>query len=129
MANVKSSEFDLFDFFELTPVLLCIAGKDGYFKKVNPAVIDKLGFTREGLFARPIASFIHPEDKDLTHQRRTNLLDGKALHNFKNRYLTKTGNIVWLEWTSVYLRDKEIVFAIARDVTDRKQMEKEVEEK
>lgn len=33
----------LFAFFELTPNMVCIAGKDGFFKKVNPAVIKKFG--------------------------------------------------------------------------------------
>ena len=79
MANLRTSEFDLFAFFEMTPDLVCIAGKDGFFKKVNPAVIDKLGYTEEELFARPIASFIYTEDKDLTDESRTRLLSGKAL--------------------------------------------------
>ena len=124
-----SSEFELFTFFEMTPDLVCIAGKDGFFKKVNPAAIDKLGYTKEELYARPIASFIHAEDKDVTDQTRTTLLGGKALLNFVNRYVTKNGEIVWLEWTSIYFSDSEIVFAIAKDVTERKQIEKEVEEK
>ncbi len=129
MTNLQDPEFDLFAFFEMTPDLACMAGKDGYFKKVNQAVIRKLGYTEKELFARPIASFIHPEDKDLTNQRRAKLLEGKALLNFENRYLTKKGNIVWLEWSSIYFPHKEIVFAIAKDVTARKEIEKEVEEK
>jgi PAS domain S-box-containing protein len=127
--NLKNSEFELFTFFEMTPDLVCIAGKDGFFKKVNPAVIDKLGYTEEELYTKPIASFIYLEDKDLTYKSRTTLLSGKALLNFVNRYVTKNGEIVWLEWTSVYFSESEIVFAIAKDVTERKQIEKEVEEK
>ncbi|MDP4131329.1 MAG: hypothetical protein Q8939_14305, partial [Bacteroidota bacterium] len=50
-----------------------------------------------------------------------------TLLNFENRYLTKQGGVIWLEWTSVYSSDKEIVFAIAKDITGRKQIEKEVE--
>lgn len=127
--NLTNSEFELFTFFEMTPDLVCIAGKDGFFKKVNPAVIDKLGYTEEELYAKPIASFIFSEDKNLTQESRTILLSGKALLNFVNRYVTKNGAIVWLEWTSIYFSDSEIVFAIAKDVTERKQIEKEVEEK
>jgi PAS domain S-box-containing protein len=129
MASLKNSEFEVFAFFEMTPDLVCIAGKDGFFKNVNPAVIDKLGYTEDELYASPIASFIHPEDIDMTHQNRTELLSGKALLNFQNRYVAKSGEVVWLEWTSIYFSDKEVVFAIAKDVTERKQTEKEVEEK
>jgi PAS domain S-box-containing protein len=125
----KDPVFDLFTFFEMTPDLVCIAGKDGYFKRINPSVIDKLGFTKEELFERPISSFIHPDDRELTAQKRKSLLKGNTLLNFQNRYVTKNGATIWLEWSSIYVPDKEIVFAIAKDITERKLIDKEVEEK
>ena len=129
MTNLKDFPFKVSAFFEMTPDLVCIAGKDGFLKKVNAAVIDKLGYTEEELLANPIDSFIYPADKDLTRNQRAELLNGKVLLNFENRYVKKTGEIIWLEWTSIYFSDDEIVFAIAKDVTQRKQMEQEVEEK
>jgi signal transduction histidine kinase len=75
----------------------------------------------------PIATFIHPEDKDLTSNERSALLKGKLLINFENRYVTRQGETIWLEWTSIYFPDDEIVFAIAKDITKRKEIEKEVE--
>src|SRR3989440_6281543 len=126
---MKDPEFEMFTFFEMTPDLVCIAGKDGYFRKVNPAVINKLGYTQEELFSKPISSFIHSEDKDVTQRKRAKLLLGKTLMNFENRYVTKTGEIVWLAWTSIYFPDKEIVFAIAKDISERKQIERDIEEK
>lgn len=121
--------FEIFTFFEMTPDLVCIAGKDGYFRKVNRAVIEKLGYTKEELFASPIHTFIHPDDKEVTSRRRAQLLKGKPLLDFQNRYVGKTGKIVWLHWTSLYFPDQEVVFAIAKDVTERKELEKELEEK
>ena len=129
MSNLKNQESEIFALFEMTPDLVCIAGKDGFFKKVNPAVIKKLGYTQKELFAKPIASFIHSGDLEMTARERKKLLKGRALINFQNRYVARNGNIIWLDWTSIYLPDKEIVFAIAKDVTDRKQIEKDVEEK
>jgi PAS domain S-box-containing protein len=129
MTPLKSIGFEMFDLFELTPDLVCIAGKNGYFRKVNAAVIDKLGYTEEELFSKPISSFIHPDDKDLTQQERAELLEGKALLNFQNRYVAKNGQVFWFAWTSIYLPDKEVVFAIAKDITERKLIEKEIEEK
>ena len=120
---------DIFHFFEMTPDLVCIAGRDGYFKNVNAAVAAKLGYTKEELFARPIHSFIYEEDREHTHARREALLAGKALINFENRYVTKEGKLLWLQWTSIYVPEKEIVFAIAKDITERKLKEKEIEER
>jgi PAS domain S-box-containing protein len=121
--------FELFTLFEMTPDFVCIAGRDGYFKKVNPAVLAALGYSTEELYARPISSFIHPDDLALTSRVRQTLLNGKTLLNFQNRYITKAGVVIWLEWTSIYVPDQEIVFAIAKDITASKIREKETEEK
>jgi len=129
MTRLKRAEYEMFTFFEMTPDLICIAGKDGFFRKVNPSVIEKLEYTEEELFARPIHTFIHPDDKEVTARRRAQLLKGKALIDFQNRYVTKTGKTIWLNWTSVYFPEQEVVFAIAKDVTGRKETEKEIEEK
>jgi PAS domain S-box-containing protein len=123
---MNNFDFNLSDFFEITPDLVWIAGKDGYLKKVNTAVIEKLGYTEAELYANPISSFIHPWDREKTRLNRVNLINGEVLHNFLNRYVKKDGEIVWLEWTSIYFSDKEVVFAIAKDVTVRKQIEKDV---
>ena len=129
MSPLKTTEFEMFDLFELTPDLVCIAGRDGFLKKVNPAVTQKLGYSANELYASPVSSFIYPEDRDMTGQVRSNLLHGEALINFQNRYVKKDGAIVWLEWTSIYIADKEIVFAIAKDITQRKLQEQEIEDK
>jgi PAS domain S-box-containing protein len=126
---LPQSELNISTFFEMTPDLVCIAHRNGFFKKVNQAVVDKLGYTEAELMASPISFFIHPEDKQSTAQRRTELLKGKNLVNFQNRYVAKSGAIFWLEWTSIYFSDSEVVFAIAKDITERKQLEIEVEEK
>lgn len=129
MNLLRSTEFEMFTFFEMTPDLVCIAGKDGFFREVNRAVIEKLEYTKEELFARPIHTFIHPDDREITSRRRATLLKGKALVDFQNRYISKTGKIIWLNWTSIFFPDQEVVFAIAKDVTERKEIEKEIEEK
>lgn len=34
--------------------------------------------------------------------------------NFENRYLTKSGGIVWLSWTSMPINSEKLVYAIAK---------------
>ena len=112
-------------FFELSPDLLCIAGYDGYFKRINPSVSKLLGFTNEELFSKPISEFIHSEDREITAKVRQELLKSTPLLNFENRYITKSGEIVWLHWTSMPIESDEVVFAIAKNITHKKKLEEE----
>jgi PAS domain S-box-containing protein len=114
--------FDLEYYFEIAPDLLCIAGFDGYFKKINPAVSKTLGYTPEELFSVPINSFVHLDDQLLTSQKRSELIEGHSLLNFENRYLAKDGSIVWLSWTSVPIKRDSVVFALAKNLTYMKQL-------
>jgi PAS domain S-box-containing protein len=110
-------------FFELSPDLLCIAGYDGFFKRINLTVSKTLGYNDEELFASPINSFVHPDDQQLTASYRENLTKNMPLLNFENRYLTKTGEVVWLSWTSMPIENEQVVFAIAKNVTHKKKQE------
>lgn len=118
-----TSTFNLELFFELSPDLLCIAGYDGYFKRINPTVSKTLGYTNEELFAQPINTFVHPEDKHITAMNRENLTKNKPLLNFENRYVTKNGEVVWLSWTSMPIESEQVVFAIAKNITHKKKQE------
>ncbi len=110
-------------FFETSPNLLCIAGFDGYFKRINSAVSRTLGYSEAELLARPIRDFIHPDDHARTSKQRELILEGKPLLDFENRYVCKDGKVVWLSWHSVPVEDRELVYAIAKDISDIKARE------
>ena len=113
------------DFFNQSPDLLCIAGYDGYFKKINPAVSKLLGYTNEELLSKPINDFVYHEDKSTTVSARNSLRKQNSLVDFENRYLTKSGRIVWLLWTSYPIENKNLIYAIAKNITYKKQLEEE----
>ena len=119
----KRNPFELF--FELSADLLCIAGFDGYFKQINPAVSKLLGFTNEELMSRPINDFVHNDDKEMTGKVRSELIKGNPLFHFENRYVTKNGDTVWLSWTSMTVESDKLVFAIAKNVTHKKRLEED----
>lgn len=114
------AQFDFEYFVDLSPDLICIAGDDGYFKRINPAFASTLGYSTDELLASPINTFIHPEDRELTSRRRTQLFKGKSMLQFQNRYLTKMGKVVRLFWTCVHVERDGVVFAIAKDVSQLK---------
>jgi PAS domain S-box-containing protein len=121
----KSTQYSLQPFFELSSDLFCIAGFDGYLKRINPALCKVLGYTEEELLSRPINSFIHPEDVQLTDARRERLYNNKSLINFENRYITKNNEVLWFSWDAKPLKEKELVYAIARNITHKKEHEAE----
>ena len=112
-------------FFELSPDLLCIAGFDGYFRRINPVVSKLLGYTKKELLSRPISDFVHVDDKMITKASREVVLNNTPLMNFENRYVKKDGGIVWLSWTSMPAPDDQVVYGIAKDVTTKKKLEEE----
>jgi len=112
-------------FFDQSMDCLCIANYDGYFVKINPALIKLLGYTEEELKSKLISEFIHPEDRERTASFRERLKNNVPLVDFENRYVCKSGAIVWLHWTSIPLESKRLIYAIAKDITHTKTLEKE----
>jgi len=117
--------FDYDPFVQLSPDLICIAGYDGFFKKINPAVCKTLGFTMEELLSKPINEFVYSEDKDSTIESRENIKTSIPLINFENRYVTKSGEIVWLSWTSVGIEEQQLVFGLAKNITHKKRLDED----
>jgi PAS domain S-box-containing protein len=115
-------------FFTLSLDMLAIADlKTGYFLKLNPAWEKTLGFSREELQSRPMFEFVHPDDLQRTiDQNRTVRTGGQAL-SFENRYRCKDGSYRWLLWNATPDFERHVIYAIARDITERKLLEEERE--
>jgi two-component system sensor histidine kinase/response regulator len=103
--------------------MLCIAGFDGYFKRVNPAWKRVLGYTEEELLSRPYVEFTHPDDRRATVTQASKLSTGEEVIYFENRYLHKDGTFRWLLWTSTPYPELQVMYAAARDITERKAAE------
>jgi diguanylate cyclase (GGDEF)-like protein/PAS domain S-box-containing protein len=126
--TLRSLEAESTRFFELSRDMICVAGFDGYFKRVNPAFERTLGYSRRELLGRPFVEFVHPDDRDDTDVEVGEISDGgRATVHFQNRYVDKDGGAHWIEWTSVGVPDEERIYAVARDVTERKMLEQELE--
>jgi|TARA_R110000737_G_scaffold352882_2_gene400836 PAS domain S-box-containing protein len=120
---LQDTELDFEEFFNLSPELLCVVGFDGHFKRVNTAFQNVLGYTEEELEKKPLSDFIHENDRESTHKIRENLKNGTPLNNFENRYLSKSGEVLWLSWTSKLVPGKKLIYGLARLVNPKKEME------
>ncbi|SEI74183.1 PAS domain S-box-containing protein [Cyclobacterium xiamenense] len=121
--RVDSFRMDLF--FDLSLDLMCIAGFDGYFKKINPALKKVLGYSDEQLYTRSIDTFVHSEDLKRTSHARNTIVEGMPLMHFENRYLSREGETLWFSWTSVPDKEQQLIYAIAKNITHNKKVEEE----
>ena len=109
---------------EMSLDLICTSSFDGYFVQLNPSWTRVLGFELEELLTRPFVEFVHPDDLDATlAEVDKQAKSGQLVFNFQNRYLCADGSYRWLEWTSRPDYEANLMFAVARDVTERKQAE------
>lgn len=117
------AESDRDRFFDISLELLCIAGFDGYFKQLNPAWEAILGWTLDELKAQPLTRLVHPDDLPSTRAEQQRLRMGGAVVDFENRYRTRDGSYRWLSWRAVPVPERELIYAVARDIEDQKQVE------
>ena len=68
--------------------------------------------------------FVHPDDRDATKVEARKLSEqGLELLYFENRYFHKDGTLRWLMWTSTPSPEQQVIYAAARDITERKAAE------
>jgi PAS domain S-box-containing protein len=102
---------------------LCIAGFDGYFKRISPAFERTLGYAADEILARPCLSFVHPEDQEKTRREAQRIAEGTDTVTFENRYRCQDGTYKWMLWTSTAYAGRQLIYAAARDITARKEAE------
>lgn len=121
----KSSKgfYHIEKFFSLSPDLLCIANIAGYFERVNPAFTQILGYSIHELLSKPFVNFIYTEDVDNTKVELDKLSQGVDTIHFENRFLCKNGTYRWFSWKAYYETETGLLYAIARDITEKKELE------
>jgi len=113
-------------FFELSTDLLCVASGEGYLQRVNTAFIKTLGHSREVLLSRPFLEFVCSEDRASTQQQIQQLLAGKSISQFQNRWQHREGHLCWLEWnisSTTHPDGMVLLHGAAREITQRKALE------
>jgi PAS domain S-box-containing protein len=121
--ELESSREEMDRFFTLSLDLFCVAGFDGYFKRLNPVWERVMGWTTEELLSKPLLEFVHPDDREATIREIRNQQRGEAVLSFKNRYRCKDGSYRWLSWKSIPVEKESLMYAAARDITESKKEE------
>ncbi len=123
--RIKTDELDRY--FTGSLDLLCIADIKGYFRRLNPEWEKTLGYRVDELVGKLFLDYVHPDDLPATRKALDNLIDQNSILNFVNRYRCKDDSYRWIEWRSY--PSGELVYAVARDITDRILAEERLREK
>ena len=121
----KQTQEEIQRIYNLSTDMLGIIGENGYFKKINPAFEYLLGYSLDEMLAKPVADFIHSEDRAAMLAEAEGVVRGNIAKNFESRFVTKDGSYRWLAWNAVASASE--IYFVARDVTERKQSEERIQ--
>ena len=122
----RHSRKELDRLFEVSPEMIGIFGFDGRFKRLNPAWEKALGYPIDTLLSRQFIEYVHPDDIDATNAESAKLAIGERTIQFENRYRCTDGSYRWLSWSVIPVIEEELLYGVARDVTERKQAEEKI---
>jgi PAS domain S-box-containing protein len=111
--------------FELSLDLTCVIDFDGRYAAVNPAFERTLGYPPEQMLGRAFIDFVHPDDREASAGRFSDVLAGDEVAHFESRYVAQDGSERWLEWSARGVPEERVVYATARDVSERRRFHAE----
>lgn len=123
----KLAEEAINAFFDQSLVMLFIADMQNLkIVRVNNEVLRITGRTEEDIYSVPFIEFVHPEDRESAMKAMARLAEGKPLAGYRNRQLTADGETRLFEWNGVSDMERKLVYAMAQDITERRQAEEKL---
>lgn len=124
----KKTEEELQKIFDFTPDILMVLGKDGYIRKVNPALHKILGYTAEKMFSNSFEIYLHPDDKPVVEKWRNRNLERNEVDHYETRWRARNGEYKWFSWAVTPYLKGELHFVVGRDITQSKQQMNAIKE-
>lgn len=100
--------------------VICSLDAEGHFVTVSRACEDVWGYTAKELVGTPYLDYVVEGDREASMAVAGKVLNGEQVFGFENRYRKKDGRTVHLQWTSRWSETEQLVFAVARDISDSK---------
>jgi PAS domain S-box-containing protein len=113
-------------FLTISDDLLAICGFDGRMKWVNPAHERVTGFRSDELAGKPYIDFVHADDRERSMVEAGKVASTrKSSFAFEVRFRCKDGSYRNLLVTATPSVQEEVIYTVAKDVTERRQLEDE----
>jgi PAS domain S-box-containing protein len=112
--------------FETSQDLILVTDSYGTYVKVSPSSTTLLGYRPEEMIGRNGRAFVFPDDLEAIRNEMRAARRGRAVRNFKSRYVHKDGHVVVLVWTAVWSEPDRRHFFIGRDMTEYNRTEEQL---
>ncbi|WP_430429103.1 PAS domain S-box protein [Maribacter litoralis] len=107
--------------------IICTIDEEGYFLSINKAVKQVWGYAPKEIIGTNYIELVYQEDHLVTEQSAASVLSGEKVVNFENRYVHKNGHVVPMLWSSNWDEKDCVYYCIARDNTEKKKAELQLE--
>jgi PAS domain S-box-containing protein len=125
--NLKKALNDLQKIMDASLDMICSIDEQGTFVKVSKASSSILGYQPDELIGTNFIDLVAKEDVTRTLNTDSGIKGGFPVPVFENRYRHKEGNIVDMLWSANWDANDKMIYCIAKDITERKNAEKQQE--
>ena len=122
----RQKSIDLQRFFDLSPDFLFITNAEGLILKNSSSFNLFLGYSSQELQEKTIFDILHPDDVPNMKAMLHELHEKGKLSTLKNRILKKEGDSIDLEWTAAYDKESKRIYASAKDITEKAELEEKI---
>ncbi|MEO8174645.1 MAG: PAS domain S-box protein, partial [Sediminibacterium sp.] len=125
--ELKTAVTDLNKILDSSLDVVCTINGNGEFVTVSVASQQVWGYTPEELIGNKFMNFVYDEDVDRTSKAAEKIVNNIQVPTFENRYVHKNGRVVHILWSVNWDEKLQLMFCIAKDVTEKKRLEKTIE--
>ncbi len=122
-ARYRSIAAQLTNILDSSVDVICTTDADGRFVQVSASSESVWGYSSAEMIGKQYIDFVVPEDQDKTRAVAASIVDGNAASGFGNRFLRKDGSMAHIEWSARWSDSDNLMFSIARDVTEKVRLE------
>jgi rsbT co-antagonist protein RsbR len=114
--NKPAPTFDLMEFFQKAPALMCVLDMENRILQPNEAWTRVTGHPLAQLDGALVDDYVHPEDRDPARRTSRISLEAQGALVQESRFRCADGKYRWIEWTMRVVFDRSLVFCCARAI-------------